>query len=203
MRPIFRRAGGLPEGVRTLLGLGNPGRRYARTRHNLGFRVADAVAERLGGRFAHSGYGCRFALCDLDGSPLLLAKPTTYMNRSGEAARSLLVGLGVEPRSMLVVCDDVDLPLGRIRIRGSGGPGTHNGLRSVVDLLGTQDFPRLRLGIGVKEAPEDLAEFVLSPFEPEEVPVVEEMVKRASEAALCFFREGLETAMNRFNGGGP
>ncbi len=184
-------------GIEAVVGLGNPGDEYEGTRHNVGFRVVDTLHRRLRG-----GTWERRALSLVSrarrGPAVVLAKPQTYMNRSGAAIRALCAELGIAPGSVLVVVDDVDLPLGRLRLRRRGGPGTHNGLRDVVAAVG-EGFPRLRLGVRGERPTGDLAEYVLSPFSEEERETVERMVERAVEAVLAAIYEGLDAAMSRFN----
>jgi peptidyl-tRNA hydrolase, PTH1 family len=183
--------------IELVVGLGNPGDAYAATRHNVGFRVVDAVAQLL-----RAGEWRRELKSELSatgrGRRVWLAKPRTYMNCSGEAVAELLSGLEVSPAQCLVVVDDVDLPLGRLRLRRSGGPGTHNGLRDIVDQVGT-GFPRLRLGVRGSAPWADLAEYVLAPFESGELEVAEGMIKLAGDAVSYSVFEGLQRAMNRFN----
>jgi PTH1 family peptidyl-tRNA hydrolase len=188
-----------PEGIAILLGLGNPGPEYARTRHNLGFMVVDELARRHGvavkerSRLALTGRG------QVAGHEVLLAKPRTYMNLSGQAAVSLLATLRLPPRCMLVLVDDFNLPLGRLRLRRSGSPGGHNGLASITQALGTQDFPRLRLGIGPVPAGVDVVDWVLEEFYPDERQAVRDMIERAADCVECLLREGFEAAAQRFN----
>jgi PTH1 family peptidyl-tRNA hydrolase len=188
-------------GIELVVGLGNPGKRYAATRHNMGFLVVDALAGRLDAApWAH------FARCELTSAPLgarlLLAKPLSYMNRSGAAVAWLLDHLDLTPPQMLVVVDDVDLDLGSLRLRRSGGPGTHNGLRDICDRIGGS-FPRLRLGVRGHTGWHDLADYVLSPFADDELPLTEQLVGRAAEAVESCVRDGLETAMHRHNRTAP
>ena len=188
-------------GIELVVGLGNPGERYAATRHNMGFIVVDAVAGRLG-----AAPWARFARCDLTSAPagarLLLAKPLSYMNRSGEAVAWLLDHLDLTPPQMLVVVDDVDLALGSLRLRRSGGPGTHNGLRDVCDRVGGS-FPRLRLGVRGGTGWQDLADYVLSPFAEDELPLARLLAGRAADAVVTALHDGLETAMLRHNRPAP
>jgi len=181
---------------RLILGLGNPGERYAPTRHNLGFRVVDELARRRGVTVADEECGA------LVGSvpELLLAKPQTYMNRSGYAARCLVEVHGLEPGGVLVVYDEAALPLGRLRLRPAGSPGGHRGMESVVGELRTDEVPRLRLGIAPEEPPEDLVDFVLAPFEPGEREAVDALVARGADACEAWLADGAEAAMVRFNG---
>ncbi len=187
--------------VRTavVVGLGNPGARYADTRHNLGFRVVDELARRHSFG-AVDEFACN-ALVKAQGA-LLLVKPQTYMNRSGHALRCLVERHGFTPQDFLVVYDEIHLPLGKLRLRPQGSPGGHRGLESVLESLATDRVPRLRLGIAPAQLPagSELAEFVLTPFAADELPSVEEMIERAAEACLVWATEGPAVAMQRFNG---
>jgi PTH1 family peptidyl-tRNA hydrolase len=179
-----------------VLGLGNPGARYGATRHNLGFRVVDELARRRG--IALDRVECNAVLGE--GPGLLLAKPQTYMNRSGYSARCLLERRGLEPGDLLVVYDDAALPLGRLRLRAGGSPGGHRGMESVLGELASDEVARLRLGIAPPEPVEDLVDFVLRPFAAAEEPVVTAMVARAADASEEWLAAGAEAAMSRFNG---
>lgn len=180
-----------------IVGLGNPGAEYERTRHNVGFRVVDELARRFRcGSFKPRPYAL---VAERSGSRrVLLVKPTTYMNRSGQAVAALCREEGLVPAQVLVVVDDVDLPLGQLRLRSRGGPGTHNGLRSVVEEVG-EGFPRLRLGVRGTQPWSDLAAYVLAPFTEEEEPVAEAMVQRAADCVEEALFSGLARAANRFN----
>lgn len=183
-----------------VLGLGNPGEAYRRTRHNAGFRVAESLARELDARWSDEG-ASRVARVELAGRPLVLACPLTYMNRSGEAAVELCAAEGAATGRLLVVHDDIDLPLGRIRVRPGGGTGGHNGLRSLVDRLGGTEFPRVRLGIrGTGRAGRDLADYVLEPFDEAEESLVDEMIELGTSAVRSVVGEGVAAAMNRCNG---
>jgi PTH1 family peptidyl-tRNA hydrolase len=199
--------------MKLIVGLGNPGREYRWTRHNAGFLILDALAAKLGTELASRKFAGRMAFADLpaewrgaeagDGR-LLLAKPQTFMNLSGETVAGLAGFYKLDPAAVLVVVDDVDLPLGRLRIRRGGSAGGHKGLRDIEARWGTGDYPRLRMGVGGREAgaerrAEDLAEHVLSRFAPEEEESVKTAVERAVEACLTWAGQGTETAMNRFN----
>ena len=190
--------GGSPLEIAAIIGLGNPGGEYAETRHNVGFLVVDELARRSRvGRFARryaSLLGRRAGA-----RPALLVKPQTYMNASGGAVARLCRGESLAPEECLVVVDDVDLPLGELRLRARGGPGSHNGLRSIVDELG-EGFPRLRLGIRGAQPWADLADYVLAAFEADERPQVVEMVARAADCVEVALRAGLSRAASRFNG---
>jgi PTH1 family peptidyl-tRNA hydrolase len=189
-----------PAARRAVVGLGNPGERYRETRHNLGFRVVEALGRRLGAPPA--GVECNARVAEPAAGPLL-ALPQTYMNRSGYALRCLVERHGFEPGEVLVVYDDVSLPLGRLRLRPGGSPGGHRGMESVVENLRTDRIPRLRLGCAGEDgtpAGEELVDYVLAPFRSEEREAAEEMVERAADACETWLREGIEAAMNRFNG---
>lgn len=184
---------------RIIIGLGNPGPDYAGTRHNAGFLVADAVARKAGLAFEAGGGSFESAWGSYRGTPLGVAKPLGFMNRSGTAVEKL-VGLGrFETDDVLVVYDDLALALGQIRLRPGGSAGGHNGVQDVIDRLNSENFPRLRVGIGSSFAHGRQVEYVLAPFEADEQPLVEEAVATAAEAALTFVRDGLTAAMNRYN----
>ena len=183
--------------VHLVVGLGNPGAEYAETRHNIGFRVVDELARRGAVACWQRRAASLVATVDL-GRGVVLAKPGTFMNRSGTAVLSLSTSLALEPPSILVVADDVDLPLGRLRLRRNGGPGTHNGLRDVVAALGT-GFPRLRVGVRGEMPWDDLADYVLAPFGADERSRADQAVARAADAVEVALLEGLAPAMNRFN----
>ena len=184
--------------MKLIVGLGNPGAEYARSRHNAGFMVLDRFADRHAVRFnqkrAHSLVG-RGRLDDLE---IVLAKPQTYMNISGRAVQGLLISYGVRPSDLLVVYDDFDLPLGALRLRQRGSAGTHNGMRSIVEALGTQEFPRLRVGIGAADGA-SARDYVLSDFDDDAWKVFEEAREQAAGAIATYLCEGATAAMNRFN----
>lgn len=193
------------ESPQIVIGLGNPGNEYRDTRHNIGFRVLDLLARRAGGRFEVAGemgrnvWTAEFPRSCTGG--VVLAKPRTFMNRSGRAAAALARHYGVPPERMIVVYDDADLALGRIRVRPEGGSGGHNGIRSLAEVLGSGAFPRVRLGVrGTGRELRDLADYVLEPFSTEEAPVVEALVELGADTVQIALREGVEIAMNLFNG---
>jgi peptidyl-tRNA hydrolase, PTH1 family len=179
-------------------GLGNPGRKYADTRHNVGFMVADEIARRLGGSWRGKFSG-ELAEVRLDGLRLALLKPQTYMNESGRSVGAAARFFKVEPEDLVVVHDEVDLEPGRLQVRLGGGLAGHNGLRSVASALGTPDFGRVRIGVGRPERgdPRPVADFVLSDFPPE--VDAEALVSRAADAVEAIARDGVEDAQNRFN----
>jgi len=184
--------------MKLIVGLGNPGAEYERTRHNVGWMVVDAFARKFRidvtrhEKSAHTGTG-RVA-----GGAVMVAKPLTYMNLSGDAVRLLVNAYVESPEDLIVVYDDIDLPLGRLRLRPSGSSGTHNGMRSIVQTLGTEGFPRLRVGIGASDGGK-LRDYVLDEFASDEQPVVERAIARAVDALVLFARGDLRRAMNEFN----
>jgi len=181
------------------VGLGNPGEKYASTRHNLGFRVVELLGERLRISFRpHEGLYL-IGLGFLDEARIALVKPLTYMNESGRAASHLVESYQVDLSRLLVICDDTNLSLGKIRLRRGGSDGGHRGLESIIYYLASENFPRLRLGIGPPPEDQDMVTFVLADFGSEEEKLVAQMVELAAQAAVCFFQHGIEEAMNRFN----
>jgi PTH1 family peptidyl-tRNA hydrolase len=193
----------VPVKPKLVVGLGNPGREYEGTRHNVGFAVLDRLAEKLGCSFRNkSRFSAEVAeTTAVDGGKVWLARPRTYMNRSGSAVSALLGWLKLEPGLLLVVVDDADLPLGQIRLRGSGGSGGHNGLRSIIEALGGhEEFARLRVGIGrIAPVGTDITGHVLGKFAPPERAIAKQAVGEAVEAIECCLRDGLTEAMNQFN----
>ena len=186
--------------MRLIVGLGNPGEKYRRTRHNVGFMLADALAGEFGGHHWYEEADALVSEAEIAGEPVLVVKPQTFMNRSGASVAELVSAHGVASGDVMVVVDDVAIELGTLRIRERGGHGGHNGLRSIIELLGTEDFPRLRIGIRRGEVQGDLADYVLAPFPEEDVLVVQEAVGFAVEAVEWAMREGTASAMSRYNG---
>ena len=185
-----------------IVGLGNPGDGYAMTRHNVGFRVASTLAKRARAEFDTKSADSRIAEGSLGQSKIAIARPQTFMNDSGRAVRKLLDRYRIEPSSMIVVFDEVDLQLGRVRIREKGGPGTHNGMRSIVGVVG-EGFPRVRVGVAPRDPAReiaDLAEYVLAPFDQDERDEADRVIGKASEAIEVAVRDGLRRAMDSFNG---
>jgi PTH1 family peptidyl-tRNA hydrolase len=185
--------------VTIVVGLGNPGRRYQGTRHNIGFAVADEVARRQQAEFEHGRSSALTARRGRGPESLLIVKPLTMMNLSGESVGGLAGFYKVEPAAILVVADDVNLPLGRLRLRARGTAGGHNGFRSIIERLGTGEFPRLRVGVGRGDPRRDLADHVLARFDDDEREEVERAIARAADAVDTFLAEGIEAAMNRYN----
>ena len=192
--------------LQLLVGLGNPGTQYAGTRHNVGFMALERLAERAGSRFRQQGK-LQGLLSEVGSGPsrLRLLMPQTFMNDSGRSIRAALDWFGLEPGQMLVLVDDMDLPLGRLRLRVAGGPGGHNGLRSTIAHLGGQDFPRLRIGIGAPalnpvERKQRTVGHVLGRFAVAEQPVLDEVLDEVLSGIACIQRLGFERAGNRLNG---
>jgi PTH1 family peptidyl-tRNA hydrolase len=186
--------------VAMIVGLGNPGREYASSRHNVGFRVVEAFARDRGLAFSRRrGTNSAVAQGVACGKSVVLAKPLTFMNLSGKAVAGLNRLVGARPERILVVYDDLDLPLGRLRLRSDGGSGGHKGMRSIIEALGTQAFPRLRVGIDRPPGQMDPAEYVLLPFAVEEQPLVAQAVQAAVAAIECWLTAGIVEAMERFN----
>jgi len=187
--------------MKLIVGLGNPGREYRDTRHNVGFMVVDEIARRhnLSLGMAPSQVPDAFVAKRYGVAPLLLAKPLTYMNRSGDAVAALARYYDIPSGDLLVVVDEVALPFGKLRARSRGSAGGHNGLKSIVDRLGTSDFPRLRLGVGRGDARRDLADHVLSKFEADERSALEGFITLAADAAEMFAVDGIGKVMNAYN----
>ena len=179
--------------------LGNPGRQYAGTRHNLGFEVADALVARHRLEWEAAPRGIDALVAKWREGGALIAKPLTFVNLSGQAIVGLLQFFKIDVADLLVVVDEVNLELARLRARAAGSAGGHNGLKSVVEALGTGEFARLRIGVGRGDARRDLADHVLATFEPSERPAVAEAVDRAADAVELFVAEGIQPVMNRFN----
>ncbi len=183
-----------------IVGLGNLGEKYAHTRHNAGFDVMEKLAGKLGvslrKRLLLKGMTAKAADGDRE---IILCEPTTFMNRSGECVKRLLRRYGCAPERLMVIYDDIDLAPGSIRIRKNGGAGTHNGMRSIISCIGTQDFPRIRIGTGDRPAGADLVEWVLGRCEGEERERMEQAFDHAAESALVWVRSGINTAMNTGN----
>jgi PTH1 family peptidyl-tRNA hydrolase len=190
--------------VKLVVGLGNPGRRYERTRHNVGFRVAERLRERWRLPQPDARFEARFArgrVASLGGLDVGVLEPETFMNESGASVAAALRKLPVEDpaHDLLIVLDDADLPFGRLRLRASGSDGGHRGLADTLERLGTRDVPRLRFGIGRPSLPMDTSDFVLARFAPEEEQALPAHLDRAADAVEAFLTEGAAAAMNRFN----
>ena len=186
-----------------IVGLGNPGRQYDRTRHNAGFRAMESLARRLGCPLDRVKFQGRMGQCTHGGQKLVLLLPQTFMNLSGNAVAEAVRFYRLPPERVLVLCDDISLEPGRLRVRGSGSAGGHNGLKSIIARLGSQDFPRVKIGVGAKPHPDyDLADWVLSTFSQQEEKALAPIWDQAGEAALAVWTLGVEQAARRFNGVG-
>ncbi|MEW6447829.1 MAG: aminoacyl-tRNA hydrolase [Bacillota bacterium] len=183
--------------MRLVVGLGNPGPEFSGTRHNVGFEVLDRLASFYGTAFQKTRQKALAAVIQVDGATVTLAKPQTYMNLSGRAVQLLLRANRLSPGNMLIVYDDLDLPLGRLRLLPGGSAGGHKGVESVIAAVGTPEFPRLRIGIGRPDG--DAADYVLGRFSPAEAETVGTVLETAVAAVECVLREGLAQAMNKFN----
>jgi PTH1 family peptidyl-tRNA hydrolase len=186
--------------MKLIVGLGNIGRRYEKTRHNIGFDVLKALAARNPGASVKEKFDGRLMDTTIAGQRLLLLWPHMLMNRSGQSVRAAVDFYQLLPADLLVVCDDFNLPLGKLRFRGQGSAGGQRGMDDIINRLGTDAFNRLRVGIGPLPDSWDAADFVLSRFSAAERPVVDEAIERSVDATECWATEGIEVAMNRFNG---
>jgi peptidyl-tRNA hydrolase, PTH1 family len=184
---------------RLIVGIGNPGPEYAKTRHNVGFRVLDALAKRLNVSKQEARFRGVYAVAPIGDLKVGLLKPLTYVNLSGQAVSEAVKQLNLQPEQILVVLDDAQLPLGKLRMRPKGSSGGHKGLQSIIDALQTEEIPRLRVGIGSPPEGVDMVTFVLSPFEDDEELVIGEAVERAADAAIVWATEGINAAMQKFN----
>ena len=187
-----------------IVGLGNPGKEYEKTRHNAGFRALDILAQKLGCKVDKGKFQGLYGQVNYSGRKLLLLKPQTYMNLSGRSVLQLSAYFHVPPQRIIVLFDDISLEPGRLRIRADGSAGGHNGIKSIIDQVGSQDFPRVKIGVGAKAHPEqDLADWVLSTFSSLEEKALQSALERAAEAALCIIEKGVPEAANRYNGSRP
>ena len=184
-----------------IVGLGNPGAQYARTRHNCGFRAIDLLSESLNCKVDKSKFQGLYGQTVYDGKKLYLLKPQTYMNLSGRSILQLSSYFNIPPQRIIVLFDDISLAPGFLRIRPNGSAGGHNGIKSIIQELGSQDFPRVKIGVGAKpHENQDLADWVLSTFSASEEKVLEKALVRAGEAALCIMEKGTQEAANRYSG---
>lgn len=187
-----------------IVGLGNPGREYEKTRHNCGFRAVDLLAQKLGCKADKLKFQGLYTQVNYNGVKLFLLKPQTYMNLSGRAVLQLSAYYRIPPQRIIVLFDDISLEPGRLRVRGDGSAGGHNGIKSIIQELGTQTFPRVKIGVGPKPHPEyDLADWVLSTFSASEEKAMAVSLPNAADAALAIVDHGVPEAANRFNGSRP
>lgn len=186
-----------------IVGLGNPGREYETTRHNAGFRALDILANKLGCKVDKLKYQGLYGQVSYKGKKLLLLKPQTYMNLSGRSVLQLSAFFRVPLKNIIVMFDDISLDPGRLRVRAEGSAGGHNGIKSIIQELGSQDFPRVKIGVGAKPHPDfDLADWVLSHFTAQEEKALQPALERAADAALAIIDHGIYETANRFNGTG-
>ncbi len=184
-----------------IVGLGNPGKEYDNTRHNCGFRAIDALADKLGCRIDKAKFQGLYGQCSYQDRKLLLLKPQTYMNLSGRSVLQLSAFFKIPPQQIIILFDDISLAPGMLRIRANGSAGGHNGIKSIIQELGSQDFPRVKIGVGAKPHPDyDLADWVLSTFSASEEQDLGPALKRAADAALSIITDGVPKTCNRFNG---
>lgn len=184
-----------------IVGLGNPGKQYDRTRHNAGFRAMDALAEKLSCRVDRGKFQGLLGSCTHNGQKLILLMPQTFMNLSGNAVSQAAHFYKLSPERVIVLCDDISLDPGRLRVRANGSAGGHNGLKSIIAQLGSQNFPRVKIGVGAKPHPDyDLANWVLSSFSAQDEKALEDVWGKAAEAALLITTQGVDKAANRYNG---
>ncbi len=190
-----------PGGEYLVVGLGNPGAKYWNTRHNVGFAALDALAEQLHARVDRVKFQGLVGQAELEGHKLILLKPTTYMNLSGQSVQAAARFYKIPPERILVMFDDISLEPGRLRVRRNGSAGGHNGVKSIISCIGSQEFPRVKIGVGAKPHPDyDLADWVLSTFPYDQRQAMEETYQRAAQAAVTVITQGPEAAANRFNG---
>ena len=182
-----------------IAGLGNPTREYEKTRHNVGFEAIDILADKAGTTVTEKKHKALYGKGYIGGQKVILAKPQTYMNLSGESIREIADFYKIEPENIIILCDDINLSEGQLRIRLKGSAGGHNGLKNIISHLGTQEFPRIRIGVGEKPRGMDLADYVLGRFPKEQQAVMEEAYRDAADAACMMIEEGADAAMNHYN----
>ena len=183
-----------------IVGLGNPGSKYAKNRHNIGFRVVDALAERVGAKLDTDKHKGIIGKGVIGGEKVIFAKPLTYMNLSGECVRSVADFYKIPAENIIIVFDDISLDVGKLRVRKKGSAGGHNGIKSIIAHLGTEAFPRLKFGVGDKPKGMDLADYVLGNFSAEDEAILKNEIIRACDAVECMVTEGCDAAMNKYNG---
>ena len=187
-----------------IVGLGNPGKEYAHTRHNCGFDAIDVLAESLGCKIDKGKFQGLYGQTTYQGKKLFLLKPLTYMNLSGRSVLQMSAYYNIPPERIIVLFDDISLEPGRLRIRGDGSAGGHNGIKSIIQELGSQDFPRVKIGVGAKPNPQqNLADWVLSGFSPDDRKALQAALPQAADAALCITDKGVYEAANKYNGFKP
>lgn len=185
--------------MKIIVGLGNPGKDYKNTRHNVGFMTVDKIAEELNVDIVKTKFKAVYGETNYKGEKVMLVKPVTYMNESGIAVRDIMNFYKISPEDLVVIYDDIDIDFGDIRIRKKGSAGSHNGMKSIIYQIQSEDFPRIRIGIGEKHKNQDLAKFVLSNFSKEEKEIIDNTVEEGGKAALDIIDNGVDHAMNNFN----
>lgn len=185
--------------MKVIVGLGNPGKDYDKTRHNIGFMVIDELVDSLKVSGPKIKFKAVYGEANVDGEKILLVKPQTFMNNSGEAVRDILNFYKVKPEDLIIIYDDIDIDFSSVRIRKKGSAGSHNGMKSIIYHIETDDFPRIRIGVGKKHENQDLANFVLSRFSNEETEDINIAIKKAAEAVLSIVKDGVDNAMNKYN----
>lgn len=186
--------------MKLIVGLGNPGREYVHTRHNAGFEVMDAIADHVSADISQKKFKALIDKVRIGNESVLLMKPQTYMNNSGEAVRAAMDFYHLTPQDLLVIYDDMDMPVGRLRLRQKGSAGGHNGIKSIIAQLGTEEFPRIRVGVGAKPNPQyDLADWVLSKFSEEDMTALQPALEHAADAAVKIVGGDMNTAMNLYS----
>jgi len=184
-----------------IVGLGNPGSQYEKTRHNCGFRAVDILASKFGCKLDKAKFQGLYGQVNYEGRKLFLLKPQTFMNLSGRSVLQLSAYFNIPPQQIIVMFDDISLPPGRLRIRANGSAGGHNGIKSIISELGSQEFPRVKIGVGAKPEPDrDLADWVLSTFSTSEEKALAPALEAAADAALSIIEKGIPETANRFNG---
>ena len=182
-------------------GLGNPGKQYDMTRHNIGFHTIDYIADELGVKIKKLKYKAIYGECDINGEKVILVKPQTYMNLSGESISEFVKFFKIPTENVIIISDDIALETGRIRIRKKGSAGGHNGLKNIIYMLNSENFNRIRIGVGAPTHPDyELKDFVLGRFTKEEIPVLEESIIKSYKAVVEIIKRGADSAMNKFNG---
>lgn len=182
-----------------IVGLGNPGKTYANTRHNVGFDTIDLLAERNNIKVNKIKFKSVYGEGNINGEKVVLVKPQTYMNNSGETVRDIASFFKLKPQEIIVIVDDIDIEFAGVRIRKKGSAGSHNGLKSIIHLLGSEDFPRIKIGIGKRHEGQRLSDFVLSRFSKDERKIIEESLIYSAEAVETILKDGIEASMNQFN----
>ena len=185
--------------MKAIIGLGNPGMKYAGTRHNIGFDAVTAIADKYNLSINNKKFKGVYADGHIAGEKVLLVQPQTYMNLSGECVREVADFYKLNPDEIIIICDDINLDVGRLRIRKKGSSGGHNGLKNIIAHLGTEEFPRIRVGVGEKTEGWDLADYVLARFDKDSEPVIREALANVVGAVETWISEGIDAAMNRFN----